>query len=47
MVPIFTPGNYQCLEEETAEERESSARIISADANDFTCIGFYRGHEGL
>lgn len=46
VVPVFTPGNHQCLEEEAAEERESGARIISADANDFTCIGFYRGHGG-
>lgn len=29
------------------KERELGARIISTDANDFACIGFYRGHEGL
>lgn len=46
MVPMFTPGNHQCLEEEAAEERESGAHIISANANDLACTGFYRGHEG-
>lgn len=40
------PGNHQYLEEEAAEERESGARIISANANDLACTGFYRGHEG-
>lgn len=44
---MFTPGNHQCLEEEAAEERELGARIISTNANDLACTGFYRGHEGL